>query len=171
MEKFAVKYDVSASVRSISALTAARFSGRHRVKSWGGRELWKARLHNQFLLSDLTALYCPPITFSFLLIIVNSYWNCNSGSTLKKKKKLHHCSVSFYLAKQMHLLSPGHGDCVEVIGTACHPCEFMALKVTLQLMFSLLILRKGLWRELRSRDIKRKRIKMQCWKKLSWHLL
>lgn len=86
MEKFAVKYDVSASVRSISALTAARFSGRHRVKSWGGRELWKARLHNQFLLSDLTALYCPPITFSFLLIIVNSYWNCNSGSTLKKKK-------------------------------------------------------------------------------------
>lgn len=69
-------------------LTAAHFSGRHRVKGWDGRELWKARLHNEFLLPDLTALYYLPLSFSFLLIIVNSDWNCNSGSTLKKSSSI-----------------------------------------------------------------------------------
>ena len=68
--------------------TAGHFSGRHRVKSGDGRELWKARLHNQFLLSALTALYYLPLSFSFLLIIVNSDWNCNSGSTLKKNSSI-----------------------------------------------------------------------------------
>lgn len=97
-----------------------------------GRELWIAKMDNWFLLSDLTVGYFLPLSFSFLLIIVNSDWNCNSGSALKKQ--FHHCTVSLYLEKQMHLLSPGHSDCVEVIGTACHMCEYKGLSETAQLM-------------------------------------
>jgi hypothetical protein len=47
------------------------------------------------------------------------------------------------LQKKIHLLSPGHCDCVALIATACHLCEFKALDPALHSqVYSVTVLKK-----------------------------
>lgn len=57
------------------------------------------QVNNWFLLSDLTTHYFLSLLFSFVLIIVNSDWNLNLGSDLRKNSSISALCVSVWRSK------------------------------------------------------------------------
>lgn len=98
-------------------------------------------VNNQFLLSDLNTPYFLSLLFPFILIIVNSDGNLNSGLDLKKNCSIAASCASIWRSKCIRYLVDT--DCVELITTGCHLCEFKVLGHSIHSqVFSVSVFRK-----------------------------